>query len=314
MFRRGNTKKIILMAILIASTLLIMNFTEFSRVQVSPMESATRDILAPLQGLTMNLGHRLRGLVSFPLTLFNAAEENQLMKNKVTALEGMVRQLNEVKNENDRLKKQLDFKSVVAPAAGFEVTSAAVIGRDPGNWFGMITVNKGSKQGMRPNMAVISDQGLVGRITSVSGTTSEILLITDPRSGVTGLVQESRAPGIVEGVASYPGQIRMVHIPVEIDIARGQAAITSGLGSIYPKGIPIGLVQESGREPSGLFNSAFVDPFVDFNQLEEVMIITSVIDPRVAASYSDLPYPWGQGKTESRESSPGILNAGDGTG
>ncbi|MFZ5642287.1 MAG: rod shape-determining protein MreC [Bacillota bacterium] len=308
MFLRRNTKKIFILGVLIISTLVVMNYTEFGRVRVSPMESGIRDILAPVQGLTMSLGHRLRGLVSFPFMLINAAEENQLMKKRVAELEGTERQLNELKSENARLKKLLDFKNEVAPAVGFNVTGAAVIGRDPGNWFGMITINKGAGDGIKPNMTVINEQGLVGRVTSVSHKTSEVLLITDPRSGATSLLQENRAPGMVEGVASHPGQVRMVHIPVGAEISSGQVVVTSGFGSLFPKGIPIGSVREYGREPSGLFNSAVVDPFVDFNRIEEVMVITGVTTPMVALNLAELPFPWGEGKTDTTGRSLGLLN------
>jgi rod shape-determining protein MreC len=312
--RKGNTKKIILLGILIISMLVLINHTESGRIRVSPMESALRDLLAPVQGLTMGLGHRLRGLVSFPFSLYNAAQENQLMKKKVTQLESTARENEEIKRENERLKKLLDFKTAVAPTVGFHVTGAAVIGRDPGNWFGILTINKGADQGIQPNMAVINDQGLVGRIASVSGNTAEVLLITDPRSGVSALIQESRAPGMVEGVASYPGQVRMVHIPVGTEINREQVVVSSGFGSMYPKGIPIGLTQDSGREPSGLFSSAVIVPFVNFNSIEEVMVVTGTegyqVDPNVAL----LPYPWGEGETDSRGRSPGIVNADEEAG
>ncbi|MFZ5647053.1 MAG: rod shape-determining protein MreC [Bacillota bacterium] len=314
MFRKGNTKKIILFGILIISLSAIMNYTQFGRVGVSPMESALRDILAPVQGLAMNLGHRLRGLVSFPFSLLNMSEENQLMKKRLAELEGQIRQSEELRHENERLKSLLDFKSNVAPAMGFEVTGAAVIGRDPGNWFGMISINKGSSNGIKPNMTVLTHQGLVGRITSVSSNTAEVLLITDPRSGVGSLVQQTRAPGMIQGEASYPGRVKMVHIPIGTEISGGQAVVTSGFGSIYPKGIPIGWIQESGREPSGLFISALVSPFVDFNRLEEVMVITGVRNPPVAANISNLPHPWGEGKNDIRGRSPGVIRAGESGG
>lgn len=299
------------MGVLVISMLALMHYTRFGRAGVSPMESSLKDIIAPVQGLAMNLGHRLRGLVSFPFNLANLADENQLMKKKVSELEGRLRQYEELKLENDRLKKMLDFKSEVASAMGYNLTAAAVIGRDPGNMFGMITINKGAGEGLKPNMAVISDQGVVGRITTVTANTAAVLLITDPRSGVAALVQESRTPGIVEGLAGSPGRVRMIHIPIGSEINRGQVVVTSGSGSIYPKGIPIGWVLESGREPSGLFSSAEIVPFVDFGKLEEVMVITGIRAPAGAINVAALPYPWGEGKTDLRGRSPAAIKAGE---
>ncbi|MHB8917808.1 MAG: rod shape-determining protein MreC [Desulfocucumaceae bacterium] len=308
MIRKKNTKRFILLGVLVVAMLTLMNYTKFDRAGVSPMESSLKDALSPVQGLAMSLGHRLRGLVSFPFTLVGAADENQLMKKKITELEGRLRQYDEVRAENDRLKKMLDFKAGVAQTLGYDLVGASVIGRDPGNWFGIITINKGARDGLKTNMAVLSEQGLVGRITSVSQNTAEVLLVTDSRSGVASLVQESRTPGIIEGIASSPGRVRMVHIPIGIEINKGQTVVTSGLGSLYPKGIPIGWILEADKEPSGLFSSAVIVPFVDFNRLEEVMVITGARSPQAAAKIAQLPYPWGEGKNDIRGRSPGVIN------
>ncbi len=314
MIRRNNTKRIILLGMLVIFMLTLMNYTKFDRAGVSPMESSLRDLFAPVQGLAMNLGHRLRELVSFPFTLARAADENQLMKKKISELEGRLREYEELRSENERLKKLLDFKTGVAPVMGYDLTAAAVIARDPGNWFGLITLNKGSREGLQPNMVVLNSQGLVGRITSVTPQTAEVLLITDPRSGVAALIQESRAPGLVEGVASSPGRMKMVRIPIGTDFSGGQVVVTSGFGSLYPKGIPIGRILDGDREPSGLFSSAVIIPFVDFNRLEEVMVITGTRTSQAAARVTELPYPWGEGKTDLMGRSPGAIRAGEGNG
>jgi rod shape-determining protein MreC len=307
--RRNNTRKIVLLGLLVILLLTLMNYTKFGRVGVSPLESAVRDLFAPLQGLTMNVGHRLRGLVSFPFTLVKAADENQLMKKKITDLEGSLRQYEELKSENERLKKLLDFKSGVAPAMGYELVTAAIIGRSPENWFGVVTINRGSGDGIRPNMVVLNSQGLIGRVTSVSSSTAEVLLITDPRSGVAAMIQDSRTPGMVEGVASSPGRVRMLHIPIGAEINHGQVVVTSGLGSLYPKGIPIGWILEADRESSGLFSSAVVSPYVDFNRLEEVMVITGTRAPLAPPKVAELPSPWGESRAEQRDRSTGALKA-----
>jgi len=295
-YHKGNTKQLVIIVLFILGLLVLMRYTDFNRVSVSPIESSFRDILSPVQELAMNIGHRFRRLVSLPFAAISTADENQLMKKRITELEGLLRQTEELKTENERLKKLLDFKTDLAPAIGFQLSGASVIGRDPNNWFGIITINKGSDDGIKPNMTVLNQQGLIGRITSVSSETAEVLLITDPRSGVSALVQQNRVPGMVEGVASYPGQVRMVHISLGSSVEKGEAVVTSGVGSIYPKGVPIGWIQEVGREPSGLFGSAEIIPYVDFNRLEEVMIVTGVSpvdNTQEGGKTSALPYPWG---------------------
>ena len=311
---RNNTKKVILLGVLVIFMLTLMSYTKFGRVGVSPMESALKDLFAPVQGLAMNLGHRLRGLVSFPFTVVNAADENQLMKKKIAELEGRLRQYEEVRAENERLKKSLEFKTGVAPVMGYELTGAAVVGRDPGNWFGVISINKGTKDGLKLNQVVLNDLGLIGRITSVTGNTAEVLLITDPRSGVAALIQQGRTPGMVEGVASSPGRLKMVHIPIGAEVGRGQVVVTSGFGSLFPKGIPIGRILTTEREASGLFNSAMIEPYVDVNRLEEVMVIIGSRAPKDGNKVAVLPFPWGEGNADLRGRSPASIRAGEQSG
>lgn len=312
---QGNTKKIIALAVLIIIMLTAINHTKFGKVNMSPIESALKDIVVPVQGLVMNVGHRLRGLVSFPLRIVNMSEENQLMKDKITKLEGQLRQFEEMKSENDRFQVLLDFKSNTAPMMGYNLATASVVGHDISNWFGILTLNKGSAHGLNTNMVVVNDQGLIGRIISITEHTADVLLVTDPRSGVAALIQENRATGLLEGVANAPGYLKMVHIPLDSDLHPGQVVISSGFGSLYPKGIPIGRITDIEPDPSGLFLSALVTPFVDINKLEEVMIITEQLQlqPQSEPNVSLLPYPWGQGDSAPKKGgrSPGALTVAE---
>lgn len=307
--RQVSYKKIFLLVVLVGITLLIMKYTTFGRVTISPFEAVLRDVFSPVQGLATQVGHRLRGLVSFPFDVVGMTGRNRQLEDRVATLEGRLKQMEEYRQENERLKELLDFRSNIGEAMGFELTGAAVIGRDPGNWFGFLSINKGSEDGIRGDMTVITPEGLVGRITSVSRNTAQVLLISDPRSGVGTLIQETRAPGMVNGVASAPGEVQMVHIPIGSVAKEGHIVITSGLGSLYPKGIPVGTITSVGREPSGLFNSAMIDPFVDFDRLEEVLVITRVRSPRTTVSLADIPSPWGYRKHYG--GSPGTIRAGE---
>jgi rod shape-determining protein MreC len=291
--RRATYKKAFYLAVLVLSVLALVKYTAFGMLSVSPVEAALRDVLSPVQGLVTQMGHRIKGLVSFPFDVVGMTGRNRELSTRLKEVEGQLRQMEEYRKENERLKILLGFNSSTARAMGLELKTAAVIGRDPGNWFGMIRINKGSIDGIGRNMTVMTPAGLVGRVTSVSSDTAEVLLITDPRSGVGALIQENRAPGLVEGIVTASGQVRMVHIPTGSEIEKGQTVVTSGLGSLYHKGIPIGTVSSLGRESSGLFISAAVKPFVDFDRLEEVMVITAVKAPDTKVSLSDIPPPWG---------------------
>lgn len=250
-----------------------LHFTAGSVTKLTPLASATRDLLAPIQRLVTMAGREVSGFISFPVKLINVGKRNQVLEAKVSELEGKLSQYQEIQQENVRLKQLLNFKNSAAP--NMSTIAATVIARDSGNWFGSIIVDAGSKDGVKKDMSVITPAGLVGRVIRVSSSTAEVLLVTDPRSGVGCMVQETRAPGVVEGVAGTHGELQMVHIPADMGPKKGDSIITSGYGSIYPKGIPIGTVEKSEKEKSGLFKMASIKPFVDLNRLEEVLIITS---------------------------------------
>ncbi len=168
----------------------------------------------------------------------------------------------------------LDYKQAMAQRYSF--LTASVVARDPGNWFGTVTLNKGFRDGVEEKMTVLTPKGLVGRVISVSARTCEVLLITDPRSGVGALVQDTRTPGIIEGTSGALGMTRMIHIPNDAPVEVGQAVMTSGLGIVFPKGIPVGEIADIRNESSGLFKSADIHPYTDLNRLEEVLIVTEV--------------------------------------
>ncbi len=269
-----TAKRLFLFAVLVAVSLAVMRVTAPEQARLAPLHSQFRDVLAPVQtGLTW-LGKQGRYLISFPVSMIKAAERSQALEQEVTRLEGQAVQMNEYILENQRLAALLDYKQVMAKNYNFLI--ASVVGRDPGNWFGTITLNRGSKDGVKENMIALTPEGLVGRIVSVTGSTCEVLLFTDPRSGVGSLIQDIRTPGIVEGTAGSSGMARMINISNDAPVEIGQAVVTSGIGSVFPKGIPVGLIADIRKESSGLFFSADISPFANLNKLEEVLIVTDV--------------------------------------
>jgi rod shape-determining protein MreC len=269
-----TAKRLFLLAVLVAVTLAAMRFTVPERTRLSTMESKFRDIIAPVQtGLTW-VGRQGRYIISLPVSMVGAAARIQALEQEVERLESEKIQYNEYLIENQRLSALLDYKNVMAKEYNFVI--ASVVGRDPGNWFGTLTLNRGSREGIIENMSVLTPDGLVGRVTAVSDSTCEVLMVTDLRSGVGSLVQDTRTPGIVEGTAGTSGVARMIHIPNNASLEVGQAVVTSGQGSLFPKGIPVGRINSIQNEPSGLFLSAEIIPFANLKNLEEVMIVTFV--------------------------------------
>lgn len=243
----------------------------------------SRNILSTVELGFIKAGESVREWLKLPFLVFNLYQQNQELKDKITCLEKEVRNLTEFRLENERLKKLLDYRAV--NPYGYKLEVASVVSREPGNWFGTVTINKGLRDGINKDMVVIAPNGLVGRINWVTKDMAGVLLITDPRSGIGVLIQETRVPGVLEGIAGGMGTTRIILIPNDKQVQSGQMVITGVAGekgkkqefkaSIFPKGIPVGIIKEVERDPAGLFKTAYTQPLVDFYQLEEVMVIVN---------------------------------------
>lgn len=194
--------------------------------------------------------------------------DNQFLREEVRQLRAELGELRETALEHARLSRllQLDRR------AGTEAVVARVIGKDTTNWFRTIVIDMGANRGIERHMAVVTSEGLVGRVVDVTATTSRVQLITDPESGVGVLIQRSRIIGIAAG--SQGGAIQIKYLPLMADVAVGDRIITSGMGGIFPKGIPVGTVARTSRPTNGtLFQSIEAQPHADFSRLEEVIVL-----------------------------------------
>lgn len=236
--------------------------------ELTPVESGIRDLTAPILDAMSRAGGGLWSGVRSVFTLGRSAEIDEL-RERIRDLEGELVSVEELRLENERLRELLDYRN----EQDNNLLLARVIGRDPSNWFQAIRLNRGAADGIRTNMPVVLPSGLVGRVLDVAEHSSTVLLITDPQGGVGTLVQETRTPGVVKGNLDRTGHLVMSYLTREHTIEPGQAVVTSGLGEVFPSGIPVGRIIEVQNDPSGLTQTAEIVPMVDFNRLEEVYII-----------------------------------------
>lgn len=233
-----------------------------------------KEVLAPLQGGVMSLWRGVASAFQYVGNARQIKQENERLQERVRELTWENNRLREYVYENKRLLKLLDFKE--KNASRFTLLGARVIARVPNNQYGILTVDRGSADGVRKDQVVVSDAGLVGRIIAVGPHTSDVLLILDRDGAAGAMVQESRTPGVVEGGKDESGLLRMVDLPYDARLKKGDVVVTSGLGGIFPRGIPIGEIVRFENQGSALDKYALVRPYVDFNRLEEVLIITGV--------------------------------------
>lgn len=201
------------------------------------------------------------------ISLASVHEENQELKEEIKQLKLEGLKHREREKTFERLNKMLDYK--IASNAGKIL--ASVIGADSVSWSRMITIDKGTNQGVQKNMAVVTHEGLVGHITQSLPGYSKVLLITDARSAVDVLDQNERTRGVVVGKGS--DICEMKYIPHDADIRVGNPVISSGLGGVFPKGLLIGKVSHVEEINRGLFKNVIITPSAKISLLEEVFIL-----------------------------------------
>jgi len=148
---------------------------------------------------------------------------------------------------------------------------AQIVGLDPSIWFRTVIINKGLHDGVSKGMPVIAPEGIVGQIMAASYDYAKVLLLTDRSSAIDGFVQRTRTRGIVEGEAKAYCHFKYVVRKAEISV--GDTIVSSGLDGVFPKGLRVGSVMEIAKGPSGIFQEVSIRPFVDFERLEEVLVI-----------------------------------------
>ncbi len=194
--------------------------------------------------------------------------QNQIgLEGRLEELERQMIEKTELERENERLRKLLEFKREIPRKA----IPAQVIGRDLVPWRRTILIDKGFRDGIEKRMAVVNAEGLVGRVVEAGPASARAILLVDSESRVGVLFQESRDLGVAEGDGS--SWLRVTRIDREASIQVGDLLLSSGLGGIYPKGIPVGRVELVGHEKESRELFASVRPFVDFSKLEEVLCL-----------------------------------------
>jgi len=228
--------------------------------------------LSPAQKILSKVGFRIiENLDAIP-QIFYLKEENETLKKQVAELLQYKQNIIEFQRENADLRNLLGFKE---RSFQYELEAAEVIARDPSNWFNVILIDKGEKHGVKKDMAVITDKGLVGYTISTVSNTSKVVLITDERSSVSAMLQRTRDNGMVKGTIdpAPSGYLKMEFLPQDANLVKGDIVISSGLGGLIPKGVVIGEVAEAKKEPHELMQHAIIKPAVDFLKLERVFVI-----------------------------------------
>jgi rod shape-determining protein MreC len=234
--------------------------TSFSRVALNPVIAVQTWISTRFQAI--------QDLIQSPSDVTRLRQDNARLEAEVARLQAQVIDLQQQVREVQMLSTLLGF---VRANPENEYVSAAVIGVDTSPFLRYVIINRGSDDGLRRGMPVVTHQGLVGRIASVLPNAARVQLITDSGSSVNVQLQKSGAEATLKG--SITGDISLESIPQDATVEVGDVIITSGLGGDYPSDLIVGQISGVRRRPSELFQTASVQPVVDFAGLEVVLVI-----------------------------------------
>ena len=231
------------------------------------VEQVAIEFTAPVQKLIVSTVDAVQHFWWKYFSLLDVRQENVSLKKQIDALKMENALYRELVAANRRIETMLQFKDVIH----WDALVAQVIGQDPTGWFESVMIDKGKNAGLRLNMAVVNAQGVVGQTVSLAPNYAKVLLVIDQNSAVDCLIQRSREKGIVKGLS--PKVCKMHYVAKNGDVVVGDLVVTSGMGRVYPKGLPVGRVIEVADDPWEMFKDVKVAPLVDFSKLEEVLVL-----------------------------------------
>jgi len=242
----------------------------------------TVSALSPLERAIVSTGHSFRGLWSGYVDLRSVRDENRRLREENQELKIQQALWSQDASQAHRLQALLDFKQHFI----HQTLAAQVIGSSGTELSRVLYLDRGSRDGVKPDMAVITPDGIVGKISRTFASTSQVLMITDPTSGVGGLLESSRLHGIIRGTAH--GEVALRYIMQEESVQKGERVLTSGGDRIFPKGLQVGTITDIGRGGDG-FYSLTLSPAANLNRLEEVLIITQIANDSLLADSNEAP-------------------------
>lgn len=241
----------------------------------SIIENGAGSTLNPVQSLVYNGTNKIKETLDFFLNFSEVKAQNKELINKNQELENKIATYSDLKEENDRLRDVLNFAE---ERNNYNYISCDIIGYSGGNFLDGYIVNKGKNDNIQKGMIVIAAQGLVGQVTSVGNNWSIIQSLVNENIAVSVMVQSTRdaATGYLKGFRDSKNSnlAKVYDLPMDSEVKAGDVIMTSGVGMLYPKEIRIGEVTSVEEDKVKVMKSAVVKPYVDFNKLEELFIVS----------------------------------------
>lgn len=267
-----SNKRLILLLVGVIVLVALISFTLRDRHNASLPEQFVKDVVGFGQGIFSKPAHYVTGIIGNIDGILNTYEENKKLKVRLSEYAAGQAELIDVRAENTQLREIIDKKEDLRD---FESIHATVISRNPDQWEEKIIIDKGSKDGILKNMAVVTATGLIGKIILTTPATSTVELLSTENMGfrVSAVIPgENPVYGLIEGYDRKRGELIMKRIDSSIDLEVGVKVSSSGLGGIFPKGLLIGEVTEVSTDDHGLTKLAYVLPAAQLSMLDHVIV------------------------------------------
>ncbi|GAA0334030.1 rod shape-determining protein MreC [Bacillus carboniphilus] len=267
-------KRLMFLLVSIIILVALIGFSIRERGQLTWMEQFVKDTTGFVQNIVSKPADAVADIYGSVQDLLNTYEENRLLKSKIQDYHLLDQKVKDLTQENEDLRKVLEKEENLRD---FDPIQATVIGRNPDRWHEIIELNKGSVNGIEDNMAVITGDGLIGKIKSTSQFTSTVQLLSsmDPTNRISAIVQgeDEEIKGIIEGFDKDKKVLLLKEIPYDKEVEEGAAVVSSGLGGVFPSDLFIGTIIEVVPDKYGLTQTAYVEPAADMHSINHVIIV-----------------------------------------
>ncbi len=226
-----------------------------------------------VQGVIFKFNTGVKNFVGSIFNFSSIKKENEDLKKKNSELENKVIDYQSLKSENERLRQSLNFKE---QRGEFNYIGGDIVEKGANGMLDQFVINRGSKDCIAKGMVAVTYEGLVGQVTSVGSNWSIVQTLANENIAVSGAVESTNDNnGIVKGYKDSSNNLlaKLYYLPVDSNIKKGDVILTSGLGGLYPKGIRIGAVTDIEEDKGKVMKNAIIKPYVDFNKLQEILII-----------------------------------------
>jgi rod shape-determining protein MreC len=253
-------------------SLYILTAAARGQLKSDPIGPVLLWLLRPLQIAAHSITSWIREMQESHVTVAGYTAENERLRKRIVELEMERNRFFEAEATNQQLRQLLDFRSQLPSAS----ITASIIANSASAWFQSCSIDKGSADGVRKGMSVVTPLGVVGRVVDVAARSAKVLLLTDANSGIDVMVQRTRARGIVSG--SLENGTVLKYVKRTEDIQVGDRLITSGLDGVFLKGLMVGTVSKVRKQNLGLFQTIEVMPAISPARVEIVLVVNATAD------------------------------------